>query len=446
MDLTVIPGSSLSGTVTLPGDKSISHRAILFASLAGGISRVENLLVAGVTESMLSAVEKLGVPLTLDGNTLTVHGQGLRGFKAPLEPLDCGHSATTMRLLVGACAAAGIPVVLDGSPGLRTRPMARVVDPLWEMGVPIKAVGEGGTAPIQIAAVGDGSPLQALTYSAPVASAQVKSCLLLAGLAAESRTVYEEPSPSRDHTERMFNHMGVELEREAREDGSVWVGMEPLGSRPLDPLHMTIPGDISSAGFLIVAALITPGSDVTLSGVGLNPTRTGLLDALREMGAHLEISNREQVSGEPVGDIRVRHSPLTGITVADPLVVRMIDELPIFAVAASCAEGKTVVRDAGELRLKETDRIAALCEALHALDVKVEEQEDGFRIQGGHPLQEGQVTSHGDHRMAMALAVAGLAAKGPVQVRGAEMVEESFPSFGHTLRSLGATLNEGGTP
>ncbi len=443
MEMIVTPSGPLRGTVSLPGDKSISHRAILFASLAGGTSRVENLLGAGVTESMLSAVEKLGVPLTLDGNTLTVHGQGLCGFKAPLEPLDCGHSATTMRLLAGACAAAGIPVVLDGSPGLRARPMSRVVDPLWEMGVPIKAVGEGGTAPIQIAAVRKTRPLQALTYSAPVASAQVKSCLLLAGLAAENKTEYVEPAPSRDHTERMFGHMGVDLEREVREDGSVRVVMEPLGNRSLAPLNMTVPGDISSAGFLIVAGLITPGSDVVLSGVGLNPTRTGLLDALRQMGAHMEVSNREQVSGEPVGDIRVRHSSLQGIIVDDPLVVRMIDELPIFAVAAASAEGETVVRDAAELRLKETDRIAALCEELVALGVQIEEREDGFRIEGGTPLRGGQVKSHGDHRMAMALAVAGMAATGPVQVRGAEMVEESFPRFGHTLRSLGATLERG---
>ena len=446
MQLTVNPGGPLKGTVTLPGDKSISHRAILFASLADGSSRVENLLVAGVTERMLAAVRDLGVSISVEGTTLAVEGRGLRGFQAPLKPLDCGHSATTMRLLAGACAAAGIPVVLDGSPGLRTRPMSRVVDPLWDMGVPIQALGDDGTAPLQIATLLDSMSLQALDYSSPVASAQLKSCLLLAGLAAENKTIYVEPAPSRDHTERMFEHMGVALKREVRGDGSVRVLMEPLGDRVLSPLHMTVPGDISSAGFLIVAGLITPGSDVVLSGVGLNPTRCGLLDALREMGAHLEISNRKHVSGEPVGDIRVNHSPLRGITVEDPLVVRMIDELPIFAVAAACAQGETVVRDAAELRLKETDRIAALCEELDGLGVEVEEREDGFHIQGGRPLQGGRVSSHGDHRMAMALAVAGLAAEDAVQVRGAEMVDESFPRFGETLRSLGANLEGEGSP
>ncbi|MFO8036249.1 MAG: 3-phosphoshikimate 1-carboxyvinyltransferase [Anaerolineales bacterium] len=446
MKMKVTPSGPLTGSVALPGDKSISHRAILFSALAEGTSRIKGILVAGVTESMLTALQGLGVEWDLKGRDLAVHGRGLSGLEAPSEPLNCGNSATTMRLLAGACAAAGIPVVLDGSESLRARPMARIVKPLWEMGVPIKALGEGGTAPLQIAMLLRGHSLQGLDYHSPVASAQVKSCLLLAGLAAEGPIRYTEPSPSRDHTERMFSDMGVGIQRKVREDGSVQVAMEPMQKRRIHPLAIAVPGDISSAAFLIVAALITPGSDILLRGVGLNPTRTGMLDALQEMGARIEIRGLRQAHGEPVGDLRVRHSSLQGIQLGDPLVVRMIDELPVFAVAAACAEGETTVKDAGELRLKETDRISALREELRKLGVGIEEREEGFTIQGGAPLMGGRVGAHGDHRMAMALAVAGLNAEKPIEIEGAEMVEESFPGFGRTLKSLGGDVVMEGEP
>lgn len=440
MKMKVYPGGPLKGKTRVPGDKSLSHRAILFSALAEGESRISNLLVAGVTEKMLSALEALGVEFRLRGTELKIRGGGVRGLRAPLDPLDCGHSATTMRLLAGACSAAGIPVVLDGSQSLRSRPMSRIVDPLWDMGVPIQALGEGGTAPLQIATMVRGPSLQALEYTSPVASAQVKTCLLLAGLAADSSMRYVEPSPSRDHTERLFSHMGVELQREEQEDGSVEVRMEPLDGKALRPLDFTVPGDLSSAAFLIVAALITPGSEIVLQDVGLNPTRTGLLDALQEMGGRIYIQEREQRCGEPVGEIRVEHSSLRGIQLGDPHVVRMIDELPVLAVAAAHADGETIVRDAGELRVKETDRIAALSLELKKLGVNIQERGDGFRIGGDEPLKGGRTRSHGDHRMAMALAVAGLSAEDPVEITGAEVVGESFPHFTDTLGSLGGKI------
>lgn len=442
MKMKVIPSGPLQGMATLPGDKSLSHRAILFSAIAEGTSHIKNLLVAGVTEPMLDALQVLGVEWSLDGTDLTVHGRGLNGLRAPIDPLDCGHSATTMRLLAGACAAAGLPVVLDGSESLRSRPMSRIVDPLWEMGVPIQALGEGGTAPLQIATLLKGHALQPLDYTSPVASAQVKSCLLLAGLAAGGTMRYTEPHPSRDHTERLFSDMGVTIRQEEREDGSVQVAMEPLEGRSLAPLDFSVPGDISSASFLIAAALIIPGSEFVLQEVGLNPTRTGFLDALRQMGAHIEVEEKERRCGEPVGEIKVRHTSLQGIELGDPLVVRMIDELPIFAVVAAYAEGETTVQDAGELRLKETDRIEALSQELTKLGVDIEEREDGFRIGGGRPLAGGALEAHGDHRIAMALAVAGLAAEKPVEILDADIVEESFPHFSKTLQALGGEVHE----
>lgn len=442
MKMIIQPGGPIQGTAQLPGDKSISHRAILFSALAKGQSRINNLLIAGVTENMLGALPNLGVKWTLKETQLTVRSCGLDEWKPPLEPLDCGHSATTLRLLAGACAAAGIPVLLDGSESLQTRPMARIVDPLWEMGVPIQALGEGSTAPLQLGSTLKDQSFRALTYYAPVASAQVKSCLLLAGLRAQGTLTYTEPSPSRDHTERILAQQGVKIQREERPDGQVRVIMEPLGKQHLLPLDLTIPGDLSSASFLITAALITPGSDLTLPAVGLNPTRTGMLDALREMGARIEIRNRKQVHGEPIGDLQVQHSQLQGILLENPQVVRMIDELPIFAVAAAFAEGQTTVRDAGELRLKESDRITALSRELGALGVNIEEHQDGFTIQGSSTLQGGRVRPGKDHRMAMALTVAGLNARDPVVVEGSEIISESFPGFARSLAHLGASIIE----
>jgi 3-phosphoshikimate 1-carboxyvinyltransferase len=413
---------------------------VLFAALADGESRIENLLVSGVTRVMLDSLTGLGVAWKLEGETLTVQGRGLDGLHAPERSLDCGNSATTIRLLAGALAAAGVPAVLDGSAGLRRRPMGRIVEPLQRMGVPIETTPEG-TAPLVLHARPAGKKLRPLNEKLAVASAQVKSCLLLAALAADGPTSLREPGPSRDHTERMLGSMGVKITSRMVEEGRCYETILEPPSGPLSPLHLTLPGDISAAAFLITAATITPGAEVRISGVGLNPTRTGLIDALQAMGADIQVQNAGVQAGEPVGDLVVRATRLHGIGVGGALVVRMIDEFSVFGAAAAYAEGTTVVRDATELRYKESDRIGTLCQELRALGISTTEAADGFTIEGGQPAG-GQAQAHGDHRLAMAMLVAGLAGSGPVTVDGAEMIHESFPGFVDALRTLGAHLVE----
>ncbi len=432
--LQIRPGRTLRGSVVPPGDKSISHRVILLAALAQGESRIENLLVAGVTRPMLRALMALGIPWQLHGTTLQVHSKGPLSWHAPTEVLDCGHSATTMRLLAGALAAAGIPAVLDGSPGLRRRPMRRVTEPLQRMGVPIYDT--AGHAPLRLEARSTQQPLRGGVFRLPVASAQVKSAILLAGLAAAEPLTVQEPGPSRDHTERLFQGLGLTLERLPQHT----VRLHPP-RKPLPPLRLRLPGDLSAAAFLIVAALITPGSELQVQGVGLNPTRTGLLAVLRRMGAAVEVFPRGEAYGEPYGDLLVRYSPdLRGTTVAGSEVVRMIDEFPALAVAAAYAQGPTIVRDAEELRHKESDRIAALAAGLRALGVHVDEHPAGFTVHGRGRIPGGTAHAAGDHRLAMALAVAGLAAEGPVTVIDAGMFRESYPNFVQDLERLGAQV------
>ena len=432
MKLITTPGKPLLGDIALPGDKSLSHRAVLFAALADGESVIENFLMAGVTQVMLEALTSLGVDWTMQGSQLVIHGRGLGGLRLPAAPINCGNSATTMRLLAGALAAAGIPALLDGSPGLRRRPMGRIVAPLQAMGVPIQA-SHGGTAPLRLEARAESQLLHAINYPLPVSSAQVKTCLLLAALAADGACILHEPQPSRDHTERMLAIMGVDIQADGEQ-----VRLAPSLPLRLRPLRLLLPGDISSAAFLIVATLITSGSQITFRDVLLNPTRTGLLEALGAMGAEIRVENRTERGGEPVGDIIVAHSRLRGTVVDGPLVVRMIDEFPAFAIAAAYAKGHTVVRGASELRRKESDRIAALCRGLGALGVDVEEAPDGFSIQGVGALRGGKVSPSGDHRLAMAFGVAGLAAGETVTVEAAEIIAESYPEFVSALRSLGA--------
>jgi len=379
---------------------------------------------------MLGALAALGVAWRLDGARLTVQGRGLRGFVTPAAPLDCGNSATTIRLLAGALAAAGTPCTLDGSAGLRRRPMGRVTEPLLRMGVPVGTT--DGCAPLTLSGRAVSCPLTAIDYTLPVASAQVKSCLILAALAADGVTTLREPGPSRDHTERMLAAMGASI----RSAGNT-VAVSPL-ARPLAPLRMTLPGDISSAAFLLVAAALVPGSEVTVRDVGVNPTRTGILDVLSAMGARVTVENPRVIAGEPVGDIRLAAAPLQAVRVAGDTVVRMIDEFPVFAVAACFASGVTEVCDAEELRYKETDRISVLCGELKALGVRLTERRDGFTIEGG-TLAGGEADARGDHRLAMSLALAGLAAPSPVTVHHAEILRESFPDFVEQLTRLGAT-------
>jgi 3-phosphoshikimate 1-carboxyvinyltransferase len=438
MKLIITPNKPLLGTAQLPGDKSISHRSALFAALAKGKSRIKNFLTSGVTTVLLRALTELGVNWELDSSTLTVKGQGLAGLTKPKEILDCGNSATTLRLLIGAMAAAGVEAELDGSPGLRRRPMRRVILPLQKMGATISAT-ENGNAPIKIKVRHPNERLKGIDYALLVASAQVKTAILLAALAADSPTVIREPGPSRDHSERMLSGMGAKISIQNGRTPSVQIN--PLSTDELNPLNLHIPGDFSSAAFLIVAALIVPGSQITLERVGLNPTRTGLLDALGAMGADIKISNQNTRHGEPVGDLTVSYSPLTSTVIEGPLVVRMIDEFPVFAVAASLAEGQTIVREASELRYKESDRIKAICENLPRRGVEIQETEDGFVIIGQEKLTGGTVAATGDHRLAMSSAIAGLAAQSELVLDGAETINESFPTFTDILTKLGAEIN-----
>jgi 3-phosphoshikimate 1-carboxyvinyltransferase len=446
MNLISSPGRPLQGVMCVPGDKSLSHRAALFAALAEGESRIENFLVSGVTQAMLEALTALGVAWAWEMNkpggerrVLVVQGQGLRGLSNPAQAIDCGNSATTMRLLAGALSAAGVTATLDGSAGLRRRPMNRIVEPLQQMGVAIQAT--DGCAPLTLRP--SAFPLRPINYSLPVASAQIKTCLLLAALAAGGPTTLVEPGPSRDHSERMLRSMGAMVTSEkGYQDGKPLykTSLTPPKSRVLSPLAIALPGDFSSAAFLIVAALITPGSNVTIQEVGLNSARTGLLDALLGMGADICITSQANRSGEPVGDLQVKYSRLQGTTIRGEQVVRMIDEFPIFAIAAAYASGATTVSEAAELRMKESDRIAVLCEELRKLGVQAVEHPDGFTIQGGAAIQGGVLQPHGDHRLAMSLAVAGLASQAPVAIQDAQIIEESYPEFTQTLQALGGRL------
>jgi 3-phosphoshikimate 1-carboxyvinyltransferase len=447
--LSVRPGKSLRGKASLPGDKSISHRAALFAALANGESSFENFQVSGVTQVMLEALKALGGAFALEGTRLRVGGNGLRGLASHVTDdansettvIDCGNSATTMRLLAGGLSTAGAAAVLDGTPGLRRRPMDRIVEPLRQMGVPIEA--SQGCAPLYLKP--PQFPLKPIDATLPVASAQVKSCLLLAALSASSDSRLREPGPSRDHSERMLRNMGVSIQSavNANRTGPVYeTCLTPPLEGELKPIQMTIPGDFSAAAFLICAALITPGSEIFLEGVGLNPTRTGLLDALKAMGGDIQATNLRESGGEPLGDLTIRHSLLQGVEVDGSLVVRMIDEFPVFAIAALFADGETTVREAEELRYKESDRISALCQELKKLGAMVEEFRDGFQIRGGKKVAGGEVEAHGDHRLAMSLALAGLAAEAPVHVRDSQVVAETFPDFSGQLAALGADLGE----
>ena len=419
-DLIITPTQKLVGHVTVPGDKSISHRAVLFAALAQGASHIRNFLYGGDCEASLRAVEALGVRVERPQvDELVVYGRGPEAWKEPEDVIDCVNSGTTMRLLVGLLGAQPFTSVLTGSAQLRRRPMARVTVPLRRMGATILGREEGRYAPLALR----GGDLQGITYELPVASAQVKSALILAGLFARGETIVREPGPARDHTERMLRSMGAHLEV-----ASGTIHIFPLDG-PLAPLDMVVPGDFSSAAFLIVAALLVPHGDVWIHDVGVNPTRTGLLDVLAEMGASVSVENRRESGGEQVADIHVRSSSLRAVEVEGSTVVRMIDEFPIFAVAATQAEGTTRVRDAGELRVKETDRIETVVQELRRMGAHIEPLPDGFVVHGPTRLRGGRVSSHGDHRLAMALAVAGLVADSSTLIEGADCIRDSFPSF-----------------
>jgi 3-phosphoshikimate 1-carboxyvinyltransferase len=426
--LTLRSGAPLRGHVRVPGDKSISHRALLLGAIADGPSRVEGFLPAADCQVTLRLVRALGIQVEQHTpTTLTVHGRGLQGLQEPEDILDCGRSGTTMRLLAGLLAGQPFLSLLSGDAQLRGRPMGRVVEPLRRMGAAVLARDGGRLPPLAI----QGGGLRGIDYTLPVASAQVKSALLLAGLYADGPTTLHVPGPARDHTERMLLAMGAKLE-------TVDGGLEIEPGSSLRAVEMAVPGDLSSAAFLLVSALLVPGSECTIKGVGVNPTRTGLLDVVQAMGAGVTVHDARTVGGEPVADLTIRSSELRGVDVGGNLVVRMIDEFPVLAVAATQAHGETVVRDAAELRVKETDRIATTVQELRRLGAKIEPQPDGFVVHGPTPLTGNAVRSHGDHRLAMALAVAGLIATGETVVQDVDCIADSFPGFEATLTHLGA--------
>jgi len=419
------PGNPLTGDVHVPGDKSISHRSILLGMLAEGETHVRGWLAAGDTEATLGVARALGIKIDrLDTHTLVIHGGALN---EPDEPLDFVNAGTGIRLLAGIMAGQQFLSVLDGSYQLRRRPMRRITAPLREMGAHIDA--EHDRAPMTFRP----SKLKGIEYTLPMASAQVKSAVLLAGLFAQGQTTVIEPGPARDHTERMLTAMGAELAVQGNR-----ITLTPGAS--LKPMNLTVPGDFSSAAFLIVAASIVPDSDITIRGVNLNETRTGLLDVMLEMGADITVTQTGTEAGELVGEIRVRHSALKGVEVGGDLVVRMIDEFPILMVAALCAEGKTVVKDAEELRVKETDRLAVMTRELRKLGAEIIENDDGFVIDGPQKLDGAIVDGHDDHRIAMSLTVAGLLADEQTVVTDSTCAGDSFPGFKQTVETLGGLL------
>jgi 3-phosphoshikimate 1-carboxyvinyltransferase len=434
-DFLVEPGGRLSGTLRVPGDKSISHRSIMLGAIAEGVTQVSGFLEGADAVSTMNAFRALGV--TIEGpeaGNVAVHGVGLDGLRAADAPLDCGNAGTAMRLMMGLLAGQGFESTLIGDQSLSRRPMRRVADPLTRMGARIET--REGCPPVRIHA---SSGLSGIHYEMPVASAQLKSALLLAGLYAEGETTVIEPAPTRDHTERMLGGFGVSLER----NGS---RVTLHGGQRLRATAIEVPADISSAAFFLVGAAIAPGSLLRLEHVGMNPTRTGVLDILRLMGADIAVENEREVGGEPVADLIVRGGPLRGIEVPPELVPLAIDEFPALFVAAACAEGRTVVTGAEELRVKESDRIAVMADGLRALGVTAEATPDGIVIegQGGEAavFGGGEIATHHDHRIAMSFAVAALRAREPIRIRDTEVVDTSFPGFVRLARAAGLRIGE----
>ena len=427
------PGGCLGGAIRVPGDKSISHRAIMLGSLADGVTRVSGFLEGEDSLATLRAFRAMGV--RIDGPSagdVTIHGVGMHGLASPSAPLDLGNSGTSMRLMAGLLAGQGMDVTLVGDTSLSRRPMQRVTGPLGRMGAIIET-SDAGTAPLRVR---PGSGLHGIDYLLPVASAQVKSSLLLAGLYADGETCVTEPAPTRDHTERMLAGFGYPVRREG---ATVCVA----GGGSLHACRIDVPADISSAAFFLVGASIAAGSDLTLEHVGLNPTRDGVLNILRMMGADITVLNRREVGGEPVGDLRVRAAPLYGVRIPPEQVPLAIDEFPALFVAAACADGETVLTGAEELRVKESDRIQVMADGLQALGADARPTADGIVIKGG-ALHGGRVDSHGDHRIAMAFAMAALCSDGDVVIDDCANVDTSFPGFVALAAGAGCRLERDG--
>lgn len=417
IDYLVSPGGILNGDIRVPGDKSISHRALMLGAIAKGETRVDGFLQGEDTLATLAAFQSMGVEIQRNNDCLTIQGVGLLGLQPPAAALDLGNSGTSARMMAGLLAGQAFDSSITGDASLRQRPMQRIIEPLLKMGAVISA-GPQGKLPLQIRG---GRKLSGINYTLPVASAQLKSCLLLAGLYADGKTCINEPVLTRDHTERMLEAFAVKLERQDRQ-------ICVTGGTTLTATRVFVPADLSSAAFFLVGASIAEGSDITLTRVGINPTRNAVIEILCQMGADISLNNVGEVSGEPLADIHVRSSALKGIDIPENKVAIAIDEIPAILVAAACARGVTRVRGAAELRVKESDRIAAMASGLRALGIVVTTKDDGIDVTGGR-LTGGTVESFGDHRIAMAFAMAGLRASGPVRIRDCGNVDTSFPGF-----------------
>lgn len=430
--LTITPVKKIHGEVSVPGDKSISHRALMFAPLSKGSSRIRGFLNGSDCLATLQLIKQLGIRVNeVSATEIILQSPGF--FSEPTDVLDCQNSGTTIRLLAGLLAGQPFFSVLTGSEQIRRRPMGRVVQPLQKMGANIHGRKSDSLAPLSI------NPVATLTGTAhqlDVASAQIKSCILLAGLFADGETSVTEPGPARDHTERMLKAMGAPIQV---------AGNSVCIRRPnhdLQSFDVIVPGDISSAAFLMVAACIIEDSHIVLKNVGINPTRDGIIQALQQMGAAITLHDIREESGEPIADIEIKYAPLTAITLGSELVVRMIDELPILAVAATQAKGTTVIKDAAELKVKETNRIDTTVQELRKIGARIEATDDGFIVEGPTKLQGAALDSHGDHRLAMMAAIAGLCAQNDTVVLNAEVIKDSFPGFADCLRLLGAIIKE----
>ncbi|HVF84967.1 MAG TPA: 3-phosphoshikimate 1-carboxyvinyltransferase [Abditibacteriaceae bacterium] len=416
---TLHPTTRVQGEIRVPGDKSVSHRAAIFGSVAHGTTRISSFLKAHDTQATLQCLRELGLSIGEENEQLVVEGRGFEGLRAPNRVLDCGNSGTTMRLLLGVLAGCPFETTIGGDASLSRRPMDRVRVPLSQMGADVVGQGERNTPPLTVR----GGSLKAIEYAMPVASAQVKSCVLLAGLQARGKTTVIEPSPARDHTERMLRAFGVEVSQENNR-----VSVE--GNARLQATDVRVPGDISSAAFFFVAGALRPSFQVRVLDVGVNPTRTGILDVLRAMGARVELENPRESGGEPIADVTIRGGDLKATQIGGALIPRLIDELPVLALLATQCEGTTTIRDAQEMRVKESDRIAIISQELRKLGAHIEEQPDGMTIHGPAKLMGATVTSPpGDHRIAMTLAIASLICEGETTLENSQAVTSSFPNF-----------------
>lgn len=429
MDRMIVrPVRRLTGEVQVQGDKSVSHRAIILGSISKGNSTVTNFLPSDDCRATMNAFRAMGISIEdVNESTIRIEGKNLYGLTEPADVMDMGNSGTSARLLCGLLAGQNFFSVMTGDSSLRRRPMRRVAGPLRNMGANIMGRRDGDLLPLAI----KGGELEGIHHKLPVASAQVKSALLIAGLYARGKTSVEEIPQSRDHTERMLRYLGINLVKE----GNV---LTIESGHRLTARDINVPGDISSASFFLVGASIVNGSDVVVRGVGLNPTRTGIIDVLRKMGAMIDITDLRDSEGEPVGDLRIVSAPLKGIEISGEIIPRLVDELPVICIAAAAAEGETIIKDAAELRVKESDRIAVMAECLAGMGVDVETFDDGMRINGKKKLKGTVCLSHGDHRIAMSMAIAGLVAEGEMVIEDTGCIKTSFPRFEEMLHQLSA--------